>query len=264
MSFSIKNTLKAYIVTLRGANANIYNSSYIQSLPVSPEIYSTVNTGDTLVWNGSIWIVGPGGGGGGTTGYTGYTGPKGDPGDTRYTGATGYTGYTGYTGPKGDSGEASSTGATGYTGYTGPAGFADPIGYVVLGYKWSSPSGYTGWGDGFSGANISATGSINNGIISITGSSQFKIPINIISYGNVFGNDGSTVVGTTINNGLAPQNIQVYTKPKSYTTNTTDFVYITPISLSKLGVIGAPSPPFTTPGILPTTGTHEVAYIYMY
>jgi len=80
----------------------------------------------------------------------------------------------------------------------------------------------------------------------------------------VFASDRNTVVGTTINNGLTPQNIQVYTKPKNSTNNTTDFMYITPISLSKLGVIGAPSPPFPNSGSLPVTGTHEVAYLYMY
>ena len=63
MSFSVNNTSKAGIVILSGAHANIYNASYIQSLPVNPNISSTITNGDTLAWDNitNTWITGPGG-----------------------------------------------------------------------------------------------------------------------------------------------------------------------------------------------------------
>jgi len=139
MSFSVNNTSKAGIVILSGAHANIYNASYIQSLPVNSNISSTITNGDTLVWDNitDTWITGSGGGSG-ATGATGYTGPQGA------TGYTGSQGATGYTGPQGDTGYTGSQGATGYTGYTGYTGFISAVGLDYSNYAYWNPNS-TSW-----------------------------------------------------------------------------------------------------------------------
>ena len=132
MSFSVNNTTKAGIVILKGAHANIYNASLIQSLPVNPNIYSTVSNGDNLVWNGSSWSAQSGGGG-----ATGPTGPTG------YISAVGslYSNYA-YWNPNSTSWLAE-TGTTVHIG--GNAGlYSQQGGAVAIGYS----SGLTGQGDG--------------------------------------------------------------------------------------------------------------------
>jgi len=116
----------------------IYNASYIQSLPVNPNISSTITNGDTLVWDDitDTWITGSGGGSG-STGYTGYTGPTG------YISAVGslYSNYA-YWNPNSSSWLAE-TGISIHIG--GNAGLSSQQGgAVAIGYN----SGEFGQGDG--------------------------------------------------------------------------------------------------------------------
>ena len=123
----------------------IYNASLIQSLPVNPNIYSTVSNGDNLVWNGSSWSAQSGGGG--ATGPTGYISAVGslysnyaywNPNSTSWLAETGTTVHIG-----GNAGLYSQQGgavAIGYSsGLTGQGDGATAIGYA---------SGYNQQGDG--------------------------------------------------------------------------------------------------------------------
>jgi hypothetical protein len=112
-----------------GTRTPIYNASHLQNEEISQ---SSPSTGNVLVYSGSAWEPGVGGGasnGTGPTGPTGSTGPTGAPGVDSDTGATGPTGPTGasLTGPTGAPGVDSDTGATGPTGPTG-ASLTGPTG----------------------------------------------------------------------------------------------------------------------------------------
>ncbi len=113
-------------VNSRGRETGSGNSLLINGRPIEDGVPMT---GETLVWNGSLWIYAPGGGAQGPTGpsgsigSTGPTGPTGS-GATGPTGSTGSTGATGSIGPTGPTG----SGATGPTGPTGSDGLIGPTG----------------------------------------------------------------------------------------------------------------------------------------
>lgn len=97
-------------------------------------------SGQALVYNGTVWAntfaVGPTGPTG-ATGAAGPTGPTGDTGAVGPTGPTGAQGIQGPTGPTGDTGAVGPTGPTGNTGAVGPTGPTGDTGAV-------GPTGPTG------------------------------------------------------------------------------------------------------------------------
>jgi hypothetical protein len=96
----------------------IHNASKLQGLPIDPDLDTTCLVGDVLVWDGTEWVCGQGGGGTGSTGPTGPTGSTGPGGDASNTGATGPTGEQGATGPLGPGDNTGATGPTGPPGST--------------------------------------------------------------------------------------------------------------------------------------------------
>ncbi|MFM7084863.1 MAG: hypothetical protein ACKOW3_07670 [Hyphomicrobium sp.] len=136
-------------VNSRGRETGNGNSLLINGRPIED---GAPMTGETLVWNGNLWIYAPGGGAQGPTGPSGSVGPTGPTGS----GATGPTGLTGSTGPTGSIGPTGPTGfgATGPTGFgaTGPTGFGatGPTGFGATGPTGfgatgpTGPTGYTG------------------------------------------------------------------------------------------------------------------------
>lgn len=100
-------------------------------------------SGQALVYNGTVWentfAVGPTGPTG-ATGAAGPTGPTGDTGAVGPTGPTGAQGIQGPTGPTGDTGAVGPTGPTGDTGAVGPTGPTGDIGAVGP----TGPTGSTG------------------------------------------------------------------------------------------------------------------------
>jgi hypothetical protein len=97
----------------------IHNASKLQGLPIDPDLDTTCVQGDVLVWDGTEWVCGQGGG---ATGFTGATGPTGPSGPTGLPGSASNTGATGPTGPIGATGALGPGDNTGPTGPTGPPG----------------------------------------------------------------------------------------------------------------------------------------------
>lgn len=109
-------------------------------------LISSPQSGQALVYNGTLWentfAVGPTGptGSAGPTGPTGSTGSVGPTGPTGATGDTGPTGSAGPTGPTGSTGNTGPTGPTGSTGNTGPTGPTGVTGDIGP----TGPTGSTG------------------------------------------------------------------------------------------------------------------------
>ncbi len=103
-------------------------------------LISDPQSGQALVYNGTVWAntyaVGPTG----PTGATGAAGPTGPTGDIGAAGPTGPTGSTGATGAVGPTGPTGSTGTTGAAGPTGPTGSTGATGSTGP----TGPTGATG------------------------------------------------------------------------------------------------------------------------
>jgi hypothetical protein len=160
------------------AAISMFNANRLRNMLIDPDLQSTTSITNVLVWSGTQWEAGTGGGGvAGPTGYTGYTGPTGYTGYTGYSGSTGYTGFTGYTGYTGYSGSTGYTGFTGYTGYTGYSGSTGYTGFTgYTGYTGVTGStGYTGF-TGYTGYS---------GSTGYTGYTGYTGPLGMVSVGTM-------------------------------------------------------------------------------